>query len=204
MELSVLGLFAAALFVNAGSPGPSIAALVARVISQGLGSVLPFLVAMWLGEALWLVAAVTGLGVVAAQFHAVFVVIKYLGIAYLAWLAWKMWHAPTDVKAGDLPQERSALKMFATGMALTIGNPKIMVFYLALLPSLIDIHHVTALGLAELVAVAVVVMMTVDLAWAFAAAWARSWLKSPRAIKISNRASATAMGGAALVLATRT
>jgi threonine/homoserine/homoserine lactone efflux protein len=204
MELSVLGLFAAALFVNAGSPGPSIAALVARVISQGLSSVLPFLVAMWLGEALWLVAAVTGLGVVAAKFHAVFLVIKYLGIAYLAWLAWKMWHAPTAVKAGDLPAQRSAAKMFATGMALTIGNPKIMVFYLALLPSLIDIRHVSGLGLAQLVGVAVAVMMTVDLSWAFAAAWARSWLKSPRAIKISNRASATAMGGAALVLATRT
>ncbi|MBL8790156.1 MAG: LysE family translocator, partial [Rhizobiales bacterium] len=58
MELTALALFAAALFVNAGSPGPSIAALVARVISRGLGSVLPFLAAMWLGEALWLVAAV--------------------------------------------------------------------------------------------------------------------------------------------------
>jgi threonine/homoserine/homoserine lactone efflux protein len=203
MELQVLALFAAALFINAGSPGPSIAALVARVITRGLGSVLPFLMAMWIGEALWLIAAVFGLGVLAQQFHVAFVVIKYAGIAYLLFLAWKMWNAPVDVKPGDLPPDNSALNLFLTGMALTIGNPKIMVFYLALLPSLIDIQSITTLGLIELVAVAIAVMMTVDLTWAFAAAWARKWLKSPRAMKLANRASATAMGGAAAVIATR-
>ena len=203
MELSALALFAAALFVNAGSPGPSIAALVARVISRGLGSVLPFLAAMWIGEALWLVAAVLGLGFVAQKFFLLFTVIKYTGVAYLLYLAWKMWTAPADVPSGDLPQDDSSLRLFLTGMALTIGNPKIMVFYLALLPSLIDLNSVGAVGLAELVATAVLVMMTVDLAWAFAASWARGWLRSPRAVRIANRASATAMGGAAVAIATR-
>lgn len=203
MEFSALALFAAALFVNAGSPGPSIAALVARVISRGLGSVLPFLAAMWIGEALWLVAAVMGLGFVAQKFYLLFSVIKYAGVAYLLFLAWKMWTAPANVAAGDLPQEDSPVRLFMTGMALTIGNPKIMVFYLALLPSLIDINAVTAAGLAELVVAAVIVMMTVDLAWAFAASWARQWLKSPRAVRIANRASATAMTGAAVAIATR-
>ena len=203
MELSALALFAAALFVNAGSPGPSIAALVARVISRGLGSVLPFLAAMWIGEALWLVAAVLGLGFVAQKFFLLFTVIKYAGVAYLLFLAWKMWTAPADVPSGDLPQDDSSLRLFLTGMALTIGNPKIMVFYLALLPSLIDLNSVGAIGLAELVATAVLVMMTVDLAWAFAASWARGWLRSPRAVRIANRASATAMGGAAVAIATR-
>jgi threonine/homoserine/homoserine lactone efflux protein len=203
MELASLALFAAALFVNAGSPGPSIAALVARVISHGLGSVMPFLAAMWIGEALWLIAAVLGLGFVAEQFQVLFAVIKYAGVAYLAFLAWKMWNAPTSANASDLPQEKSALKLFLTGMALTIGNPKIMVFYIALLPSLIDLNSITSLGFVELVLTAVAVMMTVDLAWTFTASWARKWLKSPRAMKYANRASATAMGGAAVAIATR-
>ncbi|MGH6906934.1 MAG: LysE family translocator, partial [Aestuariivirga sp.] len=54
MDLTILALFAAALFINAGSPGPSIAALVARVLTRGWRSVLPFLAAMWIGEAIWL------------------------------------------------------------------------------------------------------------------------------------------------------
>jgi threonine/homoserine/homoserine lactone efflux protein len=203
MELAVLGLFAAALFVNAGSPGPSVAALVARVISHGFGSVLPFLVAMWLGEALWLVAAVLGLGFVAEKFYLAFTVIKFGGVAYLLFLAWKMWNAPVAIEHGSLPTEKSAFRLFLTGMALTLGNPKIMVFYLALLPSIIDLNAVTKFGLMELVATALLVMMTVDLAWAFAASWARTWLKSPRAVRMANRTGATAMGGAALVIATR-
>lgn len=88
-------------------------------------------------------------------------------------------------------------------MALTLGNPKIMVFYLALLPSIIDLGSVSTLGLLELVAVAVAVMATVDLAWAFGASWARRWLTSRRAVRIANRSAAAAMGGAAAVIATR-
>ena len=202
MDVATLGLFAAALTVNAGSPGPSIAALVARVISGGLRSVLPFLVAMWIGEALWLVAAVLGLGVLAQSLGVAFAVIKYAGIGYLLFLAWKMWTAPVAAD-GVLPEGRGALRMFLTGLAVTIGNPKIMVFYLALLPAIIDTASVTAAGLAELVVVALAVMMSVDLAWALAASVARGWLRSPRAVRIANRSGAAAMGGAALVMATR-
>jgi threonine/homoserine/homoserine lactone efflux protein len=47
------------------------------------------------------------------------------------------------------------------------------------------------------------VLMTTDLAWVALAAHARRWLRSPRAVRITNRASAAAMGGAAVVIATR-
>ena len=203
MSFAPLALFAAALFVNAGSPGPSIAALVARVLNGGFRSVLPFLAAMWIGEAMWLIAAVMGLGFIAAKFYLAFSILKYAGVAYLLYLAYRMWTAPVDLREGEMPREGSAWRMFATGMALTIGNPKIMVFYLALLPSLIDIDHVGMLGLGELVAVALLVMMTTDFGWAIAAHWARRWFKSPRAIRIANRSSATAMTGAAVLIATR-
>jgi len=203
VTLSALLIFAGALLVAAGSPGPSIAALVARVISSGYRSVLPFLAAMWIGEAIWLCLAASGASFIAQSFHGVFVVLKYLGVTYLLYLAWKMWTAPANVKEGDLPTEDSPWRLFATGMAITLGNPKIMVFYLALLPSLIDLSGITVLGIAELVGVMMLVLIAVDLAWVVAAAQARRWLKSPRAMRIANRVSATAMGGAAIAIATK-
>ena len=103
MSLSSLLIFAAALFVAAGSPGPSIAALVARVIAKGWRDVLPFLAAMWIGEAIWLSLAVFGLAFVAQTFHFAFVMLKWAGVAYLVFLAWKMWTAPVAVREGDLP-----------------------------------------------------------------------------------------------------
>jgi threonine/homoserine/homoserine lactone efflux protein len=203
MELSALTLFAGALLINAGSPGPSIAALVARVVTRGIGSVLPFLAAMWIGELLWLALAVGGLSYIAEKFYTVFAILKYCGVAYLLYLAWKMWTAPVDTGGTTIPEADSALRLFLTGMALTLGNPKIMVFYLALLPALIDLSRIGVIGLVELLAVALAVMVFVDLAWAFAADWARRWIRSKRAMRIANRTSATAMGGAALVIATR-
>ncbi|OWV96520.1 lysine transporter LysE [Rhizobium sp. R72] len=203
MTLTSLFVFACALFVAAGSPGPSVAALVARVISKGARDVLPFLAAMWLGEAIWLTCAVAGLAAIAETFHYAFVAIKWLGVCYLFYLAWKMWFASPDSEGEALPDAQSPLKLFLAGMTVTLGNPKIMMFYMALLPSIIDIHAVTVVGWAELVAMMFLVLIVIDISWALAAAKARSFLKSRRAVRMANRASAGTMAGAAVAIAMR-
>ncbi|MCQ8782277.1 LysE family translocator [Mangrovibrevibacter kandeliae] len=204
MDLSALCMFAGALFVAAGSPGPSVAALVARVLSRGHRDVLPFLAAMWIGEAAWLAAALLGLSALAATFHVLFVVLKYLGVAYLLWLAFRMWTAPVGASRDEVvPRAGAPLRMFLAGLAITLGNPKIMLFYLALVPSLIDVTRITALGWAELTGVMLAVLMIIDLGWMAAAAKARRLLRSPRAMRLANRSSAALMAGAAGAIATR-
>jgi threonine/homoserine/homoserine lactone efflux protein len=203
MELTSLLIFAGALLVAAGTPGPSIAALVARVVAKGFRDVFPFLAAMWIGEAVWLSMAVFGLAFVAQTFHLAFVVVKWVGVAYLAWLAWKMWTAPVAVREADMPRAESPAKLFLAGMAVTLGNPKIMMFYLALLPTIIDLGSVTLLGWAELTLTMALVLVAIDLSWVLAAAQARKFLKSRRAMKIANRVSAATMAGAAAAIAAR-
>ncbi|WP_349366052.1 MAG: LysE family translocator [Nitratireductor rhodophyticola] len=203
MDMSALIIFAGALLVAAGSPGPSIAALVARVITRGWRDVLPFLAAMWIGEGIWLSFAILGLAYVAETFHMAFVAIKYAGVAYLLYLAWKMWTAPVETGSEALPNAGSRLRLFFTGMAVTLGNPKIMMFYLALLPTIIDVASVTLVGWAELTLTMVVVLVAVDAVWVLAATQARRLLKSPRAMRIANRTSASMMAGAAAAIATR-
>ena len=203
MDLSALLIFAGALALAAGSPGPSIAELVARVISRGYQGVLPFLAAMWIGEAVWLALAVFGLAVIAQTFHLAFLAIKYLGLAYLAYLAWKMWTAPAAVKEGELPKADSSFRLFLTGLAITLGNPKIMIFYMALLPTIVDLAHVSLTGWGELTFTMLVVLVAVDLAYVLLAGRARAFIRSARAMKAANRCSAVAMGGAAVIMATR-
>ncbi|MCA1438672.1 LysE family translocator [Ensifer sp. IC4062] len=203
MSIASLLVFAGALMIAAGSPGPSIAALVARVLSKGARDVLPFLAAMWIGEAIWLSFAVAGLAAIAETFHWMFVAIKWAGVAYLLFLAWKMWSAEPDVPGGGLPETRSASKLFLAGLTVTLGNPKIMMFYVALLPSIIDLGSVTFLGWTELVATMFVVLVAIDLGWVMMAAKARQFLKSRRAVRIANRASAGTMAGAAVAIAVR-
>jgi len=58
------------------------AATLVAVLAAGVG-VLPFLAAMWIGEAIWLSFAVLGLAVIAETFQLLFAIVKYLGVAYL-------------------------------------------------------------------------------------------------------------------------
>jgi threonine/homoserine/homoserine lactone efflux protein len=158
---------------------------------------------MWIGEAVWLTLAVFGLASLAQSFHLVFVAIKWLGVAYLLYLAWKMWIAPVAVGEEAMPERGSALRLFATGLAVTLGNPKIMMFYMALLPSIIDLTRLTLTGWGELVATMLAVLVAIDLAWVALAARARTLLRSPKAMRLTNRMSAGLMTGAAAGIASR-
>lgn len=204
MEPSALLIFAVALFIAAGSPGPSVAALVARVLSRGSRHAMPFAAAMWVGEALWLTLAAYGLAALAETLNWAFLAVKYLGVAYLAFLAWRMWFAPVPGDAeSPAPQRGSGLRMFAAGLAVTLGNPKIMVFYVALLPSLVDLTGITPLAWLELVATMLAVLTLIDLGYMLLAARTRRLLRSPEATRLANRAGAAVMGGAAAAIASR-
>jgi threonine/homoserine/homoserine lactone efflux protein len=156
---------------------------------------------MWIGEAIWLTIAVAGLAVVAQAFAMVLVVIKFAGVGYLLWLAWRMWTTEADPAGDQIPAAQKPWRMFLAGMAVTLGNPKIMVFYLAVVPTLLDLGHLTLPAWAELTLTMLVVLMAIDLGWALAAARARRLLRNRRAVRIANRTSATMMAGAAAAIA---
>lgn len=203
--MSILSLFAftSALFVTAISPGPNVLALSARVLSGGIKSVLPFLLATWLGELIWLAAAFFGLALIADTFQSFFIILKYLGTAYLVWLAWAMWHEKTDIQTADIPNRSGTWGMFGAGLAVSLGNPKIMVFYLALFPSLINLGNATLLDLGILSLVALAAISLADMIWMVSAHGARQFLRTPRAMRTVNRLGATAMVSAAGIIATR-
>ena len=156
---------------------------------------------MWIGEIIWLTCAVAGLSYIAQTFFWAFNVIKYLGAGYLLFLAYKMWTAPVDTKEAVMPVAEKPWRMFFTGLAVSLGNPKIMIFYVAFLPSIIDLAMVTPFVWMELTLTLGLALMAGDFIWVLLASQARRWLKSPRAVKLANRISATVMGGAAAAIA---
>lgn len=204
IDLGSLAIFAGALLVAAASPGPGIAAIVARVLGRGMHGAVAFTAGVALGDVVWLTAAILGLAVVAQTFHGVFLVIKYAGVAYLLYLAWKLWTAP--VQAHDVAADRSDIapvRLFLAGLAVTLGNPKVMVFYLALLPSIIDLTHVTPAGWLALSAVALSVLAIVFGAYVALAARTRRLFTSPRALRIVNRGTGAVMASAAVAIAAK-
>lgn len=204
MDIGSLILFAGALLVAAASPGPGVAAIVARVLGRGMQGAFAFTAGMALGDVIWLTCAVLGLSAIAQTFGGVFLVIKYLGAAYLLYLAWKLWTAPAEAHnmTADQPDAKP-LRLFLGGLALTMGNPKVMVFYLALLPSIIEMARVTWLGWLELSMVTLAVLALVFGAYVLLAARTRALLASSRAMKLVNRVTGAIMASAAAAVASR-
>ncbi len=204
MELTSLLAFAGVLAVAAGTPGPNVGALMARVLTRGYRGVFPFMLGLWIGDAIWLSLAIGGLSALAQSFHMAFLALKYAGVVYLFHLAWKMWFAPVEATDAPVaPREDDRLKLFFSAVAITLGNPKIMVFYLAILPTVIDIAHVSLAGWGELLVVLMAVLAVIDTGWVVLAAQARRLLRSPRSMRVVNRASAGVMAGAAAAIAAR-
>ena len=111
MTLSSLILFAAVYFAAVATPGPGVAALIARVLGHGLRGVAPFIAGYFVGDMIWLTLAATGLAVVAKTFAGVFVVIKFAGAAYLLYLAWRMATAPAVIGEAPTPATRGCARI---------------------------------------------------------------------------------------------
>jgi threonine/homoserine/homoserine lactone efflux protein len=204
MELAGLLLFSSALFIAAASPGPGIAAIVARVLGRGPKGAIPFSIGIALGDVVWLTFAVLGLAALAQAFHGVFLAVKYAGAAYLLYIAYKLWTTP--VEARDVSAEAKAespAKLLLGGLALTLGNPKTIVFYLALLPTFLDLTKITMLGYAELVVATLTVLGVVFGIYIVLAVRARRLFTSPKALRILNKSTGAVMAGAAAAVAVR-
>jgi threonine/homoserine/homoserine lactone efflux protein len=192
------------LLISAAAPGPGIAAIVARVLGRGTRGAVAFTAGIAVGDVVWLTLAIVGLAALAQAFHGVFVAIKYAGAAYLLYLAYKLWTAPVearDVQAAA--SDEHPVKLFVAGLAVTMGNPKVMVFYLALLPAILDLTRVTALGYAELVAATLAVLAVVFSGYIALASRARRLFTSAAAVRRLNRGTGAIMAGAAAAIASR-
>ncbi|MGD9913200.1 MAG: LysE family translocator [Rhizobiaceae bacterium] len=204
MTLAGFIAYSGALALAAAIPGPGVTALVARALGSGFRSSLFMSFGLVLGDLTYLTAAVLGLAFIAQTFGTVFLIIKWLGVAYLGWLAWTFWTSGITAEKVTAKKGRAdAFSSALAGLMVTLGNPKTMVFYLALTPTLVDIAHLTAADFGVLVFCTIVVLLVVLVPYLALAAKARWLLQTPRALKALNRTAATFMAGAAVAIAAR-
>lgn len=195
--------FCAVYFAAVATPGPGVAAVIARSLARGHRGAAAFIAGFVVGDLLWFSAAALGLSALAHAVPGVFVVVKYAGVAYLLFLAVKLWLSPATAPEEVEALEQTRWHAFVGSLTLTLGNPKPMLFFLALLPTVVPLERLDATGIAE-IALAIAVILPVVLGgYVFAAVRARRWFRSPRATRLLNRGSGTLMAAAAVAVATR-
>lgn len=194
--------YVAALGIAAVIPGPGIAALVGQALGGNQRASAMFLAGIALGDVTYLTVAVVGLAAIAKAFAGAFIVIKLLGGAYLLYLAFKFWTSDAGLTKVQKAGARSDGGSFLAGYFVTLGNPKTIVFYLALLPTVLDLNNVHVAQWSVLSVLTILVIFAALAPYMLLASKARTMMKQPKALKRLNRFAAAFIGGAGTLILT--
>ena len=204
MTLSGFLAYSGALAIAAAIPGPQIVAIVAQAMKSGYRQAVWMTLGMVVGDVLYLAAVLAGLAYIAESFTLALIVIKWAGVAYLVWLAYQYWTADFDINTENMEAQTGGhWRALTSGVLVTFGNPKSILFYIAILPTIIDLNAVAPTDVFVLVALTATILTLAQLPFVLAGAKARHALKSPRAMLLMNRGAAVLMGGAAATIASR-
>jgi threonine/homoserine/homoserine lactone efflux protein len=199
-----LSVFALVYVVAVATPGPGVAAVIARSLGRGLHGAPAFIAGFMVGDLIWFTCAATGLAMLAQSAYTVFLVVKYAGVAYLLYLAYRLWTAPPNpVDTSQKVSRDRPLQLFLGSLALTLGNPKTMIFFLAVLPTVVELKSLSVTGFFEIVLVIMVALPAVLGSYAFGASRARRLFSKPETVRWVQRGTGVAMASAAVAVATR-
>jgi threonine/homoserine/homoserine lactone efflux protein len=194
----------ATVAVAALTPGPAVAAIVARAAANGARPAMAINAGVVTGDLLLFGLAAAGLAAASRGLGPAFEVVKWLGAAWLLWQGAVLWRRrPVPLEIGQAGPDARFWPNFGAGLLLMFGHVQAMLFYAALLPGLVDF---SALGWRDLGAVAlmlVVVIGGVNALYALLAAGARPLFASARAQLWMQRAAGSLMFLAAVLVATR-
>jgi len=200
---SLLG-FALAMFILAVTPGPGVFASVSQALSEGFRSSWDVIAGIILGDLLFLILAVFGLSAIAYALGDLFFIIKWIGGTYLIWLGWRMWRRNPDAfHPTRNPERRSARQRFMGGFLITLGNPKVILFYAGFLPTILELARLRIIDVLMVAGGVTMVLGGVMGAYAYSAARARQLFSCERARRNLNRSAGTVMMGAGVIIVTR-
>lgn len=145
MTWQAYGSFAVFAIVVTLVPGPDFAVVTRNALSGGRGQGMWAGVGVTMSNALQGVAVALGLGAVIVASEPVFVTIKWAGVAYLLFLAFQALRSARRGEYGVVPGARpaspgrAALRGWRQGFLSNITNPKVLAFYLAVLPQFLPV-----------------------------------------------------------------
>jgi threonine/homoserine/homoserine lactone efflux protein len=188
LELALYALGMAGLWAV---PGPVWVALLARSLSGGFAAAWPLAVGVTLGDCLWPLLAILGMGWVLSVYGDILHVLRWIAAVTFAVMGVLLIGKSGTLMGADSRLTRpGALAGFMTGVAAVIGNPKAILFYMGVLPGFFgDLSRLTAWDIAGILAISVFVPLVGNLALALFLDRLRNLVASPDRVRMLNRIS---------------
>ena len=202
MTTGVFITFASALLLMVITPGPGVLACVSRGLTSGFRMSAFVALGIISGDMFFVLMTLYGLATVARLLGDFFAIVRYSGAIYLIWLGYRTWTSTSKMHAPQSQAGTSPTSSFLSGLGITLGNPKVIVFYLSVLPAFLDLNRLTTSDAIITMAIVLLTLATVLSTYSFVATRFRVVFRSRRALKNINRCSGGAMitAGVAMVV----
>lgn len=191
-----------AMIICAAAPGPGVFACIAKALGSGFKGTIFVIFGIVVGNIIFFIFAILGLSAIAQMLGDLFIIIKWIGCAYLFWLGWNMWRAePVVLESEQYLVKEKNISDFVGGLFIPFSNPKVILFYVSLLPSFINLSTLNYLDIviaAFLIAFELVMVLA---AYAYIASRSRYIFRSRRALHNLNRGAGGAMMGTGVIIA---
>lgn len=203
--MSIDSLFAlfCAMLILAIVPGPAVFAIIARSFSSGKLQAFYMTAGIVLGDYIFIILALFGLSALAEIMGTAFFIIKYLSAAYLIWLGIKLLRTKTESIDIEASKNLSLISNFLTGLFITLGNPKAILFYVGFFPAFINVSEVTLYDTSLIMLAATVAFGSVNMFYSLLAVKAKNTFKSPKAATIINKTAGTIMVSTGVLVAVK-
>ncbi len=203
MNLALLSAFIPTFFFVSITPG------MCMTLAMTLGMTIGVKRALWmmLGELVGvaMVATLSAIGVAALllNYPSVFMVLKYLGGAYLAFIGIQMWlsKGKMAIKTDENGKPASQIDLISQGFITAIANPKGWAFFVALLPPFLDAESPLAAQLVVLISIILTLEFTCLVIYATGGKTLKSLLMKSGNVRIMNRIAGSLMIGVGFWLA---
>lgn len=194
-------LYAGALFILFLTPGPVWVALIARGLSSGFHGAWPLALGVVVGDVLWPFLAILGVSWVVSVYADFMTVLKWVAaITFLAMGYLVIRHADKTIASDSRLTRPGMWAGFLAGLAVILGNPKAILFYMGVLPGFFDLRALTALDIVVICFLSFIVPLIGNLCLAVFIDRARSILTSPTALKRTNVISGLLLIGVGFVI----
>ncbi|APO88178.1 LysE family translocator [Marivivens sp. JLT3646] len=182
-----LALYAGALFILFMTPGPVWVALMARAMSGGFRAAWPLALGVVVGDVMWSVLAILGVSWIVSQYAGFLDLMRYVASVTFLFMGYMVIRNADKTIASDSRLTRPGIIAgFVAGLAVIIGNPKAILFYMGMLPGFFDLSQLTVADIVAIGALSAIVPLIGNLIMGAFIGKVRALLTSPRALKRMN------------------
>ncbi len=169
MTVEVWGLYLVAYLLVCVTPGPNVLFVMSQSVWRGRTAGLTAALGIETANVVFWALSALGLAAAIAASQSLFMILKWVGAAYLAWLGIQAIAGSFKPADAHAPNPRAADNGFRDGLVVGLSNPKALLFFIALLPQFVDPARPALAQILTLALTSVVIDFSTNAAYALAA-----------------------------------